>query len=336
MPFTKVCDHCGRLFDVAGRREFENQRFCSRSCMDASGERRDPQEAVYKTCENCKKGFFVKASRATHQRFCSDLCATKKREEAHATKVCVQCGGEFTITRRREADRRFCSKACTIAHEAVHGRPAAQVAAVEFACKQCGNPFSYKPAYLTEYRKKFGKDPLYCSIACSALGRKADTDAKHVTACKNCGTPFAKSRRSGGGVYREQALCSRQCKNEWVSKRYREKHGMPQITRRVRRGYVLLRIPASNGKPMYEVFEHRHVMEQFLGRALLPTETVHHKRAWDKTTNTLDNLELRTGNHGPGGAVEDLIPWCTEMLTLYPQFITPEIRERLKAVIERD
>jgi hypothetical protein len=75
-------------------------------------------------------------------------------------------------------------------------------------------------------------------------------------------------------------------------------------------------------------------MEEFLGRPLLATETVHHRRAWDKTCNDLENLELRTGNHGPGGAIEDIIPWCIEMLALYPQFITPEQREAMLRLAE--
>jgi hypothetical protein len=336
MPYAKTCEYCHSPFEVRGLREFQNQRFCSRSCMDASGDRREPQEAVHKHCEFCGKGFDVKASKASHQRFCSDLCAMREREKTHIEKTCEQCGTAFTVTRTREADRRFCGKSCQTAHEAIHGRPAARYERKEttfFTCKQCGNPFSYKPGYLAEYRRKYGKEPMYCSIPCSALGRKADTDAKHVTTCKNCGKSFTKTRRASGGVYREHSLCSRQCKNEWVSKVYREKHGLPQITRRIKRGYAVLRFPAQNGVPMHEILEHRYVMEQFLGRPLLPTETVHHKRAWDKTTNDMENLELRTGNHGPGGAVEDLVPWCAEMLALYPQFITPEIRERLKEIV---
>jgi hypothetical protein len=106
------------------------------------------------------------------------------------------------------------------------------------------------------------------------------------------------------------------------------------MTRRVKRGYVMIRIPTGPGEPRKEVLEHRHVMEEFLGRPLLATETVHHRRAWDKTCNDLENLELRTGNHGPGGAIEDIIPWCIEMLALYPQFITPEQREAMLRLAE--
>lgn len=250
--------------------------------------------------------------------------------------TCENCGKPFYCY-QSEADkgRRYCSLLCRSAHR--FGKPltAASRTPVHFICGQCGADFVMMKSYLTAYRKKFDHDPLYCSMACKGTAQREATNAKQIGTCKNCGKDFPRTRRPTGGVYREQALCSRQCKNEWVSKVYREKHGLPQITRRIKRGYVVLRIPASDGRPVQkDVLEHRYVMEQFLGRPLLPTETVHHRRAWDKTCNDMGNLELRTGNHGPGGAVEDIIPWCLEMLALYPQFITAEQRAALTRLAE--
>jgi hypothetical protein len=47
------------------------------------------------------------------------------------------------------------------------------------------------------------------------------------------------------------------------------------------------------------ILEHRYVMAQILGRPLEPRETVHHINGV-KTDNTLDNLQIRQGNHGSG------------------------------------
>lgn len=50
-------------------------------------------------------------------------------------------------------------------------------------------------------------------------------------------------------------------------------------------GYNYIRI---NGK---RYLEHRYIMEQHLGRKLLPTEIIHHKDG-NKLNNTIDNLEI--------------------------------------------
>jgi hypothetical protein len=60
-------------------------------------------------------------------------------------------------------------------------------------------------------------------------------------------------------------------------------------------GYVLIRRPDHPHASHKYVREHRLVMEEHLGRFLLPTEVVHHRDS-DKQNNVLSNLELFDSN----------------------------------------
>jgi hypothetical protein len=56
-------------------------------------------------------------------------------------------------------------------------------------------------------------------------------------------------------------------------------------------------------------------MEEHLGRPLLKSETVHHKRG--KAENDIKNLELWSSSHPTGQRVSDLIEWAEELLQQY-------------------
>jgi hypothetical protein len=64
------------------------------------------------------------------------------------------------------------------------------------------------------------------------------------------------------------------------------------------------------------VLEHILVMEEKLGRKMLPDEEVHHKNAV-RSDNRLDNLELWTRSQPAGARVSDQVKWATEILRLY-------------------
>ena len=84
------------------------------------------------------------------------------------------------------------------------------------------------------------------------------------------------------------------------------------------RGYVLLKAPGhpravSNGG---YVFEHILVMEERLGRYLLPGENVHHLNGV-KDDNRDDNLELWEKTQPTGKRARDALKWAREIIAKY-------------------
>jgi hypothetical protein len=65
-----------------------------------------------------------------------------------------------------------------------------------------------------------------------------------------------------------------------------------------------------------ELWQHRHVMEQHLGRPLLNHETVHHINGV-RDDNRLENLEVWSKSQPYGQRVMDKVAWAIEMLDLY-------------------
>jgi len=233
-------------------------------------------------------------------------------------KVCEHCGKQFKA-REREASRKFCERVCREAYESAHGRIASRKTPIEFTCKQCGEPFTMMQSYLTALRKKHGRDPLYCSMRCMGDAKKLP-DEKWDVHCLQCGKLMPIQRRPGGTINRKKLLCSTECRSLFRTLSYQAKHPDAEPTvNKYKNGYTRTVVPGKNGERSRELLTHRYVMEQHIGRRLLPEETVHHVNG-DRAFNDISNLELFSSRHGPGQRVVDKVAFAIEMLRLYPEF----------------
>lgn len=70
-----------------------------------------------------------------------------------------------------------------------------------------------------------------------------------------------------------------------------------------------------NGRAEVQL-EHRHVMEEHIGRKLSPDETVHHRNT-NRQDNNLSNLELWVNGHPRGGRVEEVLEWAKTIVERY-------------------
>ena len=92
----------------------------------------------------------------------------------------------------------------------------------------------------------------------------------------------------------------------------------PRSERIYQDGYAFVTAPEHPraSKRTGRVREHILVMEQKIGRHLLPLEEVHHKNA-KRSDNRPANLELWSRSQPAGARVSDLVDWAKEILALY-------------------
>ena len=129
-------------------------------------------------------------------------------------------------------------------------------------CQCCGKEF-----YVSPYRAESAK---YCSSQC--YHKATIVDKKRI--CKNCGKEFLLTRSRPG-----QQFCSKECVCE-------SRRKQPPKKTKNKKGYWILWMSDGSGKP-----EHIYIMENIIGRKLMPNECVHHIDG-NRSNNDPDNLRL--------------------------------------------
>lgn len=181
------------------------------------------------------------------------------------TRTCKQCGIQYQTFPSIKLS--YCSAKCNAL---------AKTQKITKACKQCGSSFTRPPSQSGDYCSKS------CARTAANLTDKNPAFSRDISGTNN---PMYGKGMSGKS-------------NPMYGKR-KEKSPRWKGGKKIRSdGYVLVVAPpdhpypsdSSHGSIKY-ILEHRLVMEQHLGRYLLPEEVVHHIDE-NPRNNSIENLQL--------------------------------------------
>lgn len=194
---------------------------------------------------------------------------------------------------RSKTGRFVCSNEC---RNVVGSKPKTGVLKV---CEWCIDDY-YVPKALIEKSR-------FCSAACRDEGNKVGVEAR---ICEGCGETFEfnlKMKKWNAGKYHSRECMHAHRRAQAIGSTYKN----PQ-------GYIVEFQPDS---PMAQpstgnLFQHRRVLAEKIGRPLEPHENPHHKNGI-KDDNRPENLELWSTSQPAGQSVVDKIAWAKEFCALY-------------------
>ena len=196
MPYTRICERCGKEFICVHR----NQRYCSRACFNVP---------KFYVCQVCGKEF--RAPPSQKRKYCSRECFINRLEghkrAEYVTTPCLVCEKKVTILKSKfdKGLGRFCSNSCRSSYYPQYRHPKGTklVTRTTIKCKSCGKEFEVTPGQLRKGRQ-------FCSRACINKGRPSPKRKPKVKrTCQHCGKEFE--------VYPswtkkdESKFCSKEC-----------------------------------------------------------------------------------------------------------------------------
>jgi len=169
------------------------------------------------------------------------------------------------------------------------------VSVVECSQDGCGRELVAKGFCYTHYQRMRNGTPMGPPIRPPRPAYKCSYVSCDVQIARNASCPLHSRKALAAAAWSE---------GRWTRLGTKEKGGYVRLQR------------VRNGGTVEKKYEHRHVVEQDIGRMLLDTENIHHINGV-RDDNRIENLELWSTAQPAGQRIPDKVQWAKELLALY-------------------